>query len=104
MVAVFEDSSTQFRVQEGEVVDIDLRKEAEVGSEISFDKVCLLDAGEDTKVGAPYVEGASVKAKVLEAVKGPRVISTHFRRRKASKTRVGHRQQYLRVKIEKIEG
>lgn len=102
MVAIIEDLNTQYRVNEGDTIDVDVR-DIEIGAQISFDKVCLLDSDDGAKVGTPYVDGVKVTGTVVEAIKGPKVITTHFRRRKDSRTRKGHRQNYLRVKIEKIE-
>lgn len=102
MVAIIEDLNSQYRVNEGDTIDVDVR-DIEIGSQIEFDKICLLDGEDGSKIGSPYVDGVKVTGTVLEAVKGPKVITTHFRRRKDSRTRKGHRQNYLRVKIDKIE-
>jgi large subunit ribosomal protein L21 len=103
MIAVIDDSATQFKVAEGDTIEIDVR-DAEVGSQVNFDKVALIEGEDGTKVGTPYVEGAVVTGIVLGENKGPKVITNHFRRRKDSKTREGHRQKYLQVKIDKIQG
>ena len=72
---------------------------AETGATVSFDEVLML-GGEEVRVGAPFVAGASVKAEVLEQLKGPKTISFVKRRRKHSSQRKrGHRQQLTRVKI-----
>jgi large subunit ribosomal protein L21 len=102
MLAIIEDLNSQYRVKEGDTIDVDIR-DVELGSSIDFDKVCLVDSEAGAKIGAPYVEGAKVSGTVLEAFKGPKLITTHFRRRKDSKTRQGHRQKHLRVRIDKIE-
>lgn len=102
MLAIIEDKTSQYRVSEGDTIDVDLR-DVEIGSSIEFDKVCLLDGEGGAKVGSPYVEGASVSGTVVEAIKGPKVITMHFRRRKDSQSRKGHRQKFLRVKIDKIK-
>ncbi len=103
MLAIIEDSATQFKVKEGDFLEVDLRDLTE-GEPVVFDKVCLLTSEDNTKVGAPYVEGAKVTARVIEEVKGPKTISMHFFRRKGSKVRKGHRQKFIKVQIEKIEG
>lgn len=102
MIAVIEDSATQLRVKEGDIVNVDLR-DVKVGDQIEFDKVCLVDSEQDKKIGTPYVEGASVTGTVLSEIKGPKVIAAQFRRRKDSRTRKGHRQRFLRVKVDKIQ-
>ena len=64
-----------------------------------------LEGGEGAgKVGTPHVEGASVAAKVLRQVKGPKLFIGHFRRRKNSKKRTGFRAKYTEVEIESING
>jgi large subunit ribosomal protein L21 len=103
MIAVIDDSATQFKVAEGDTIEVDLR-DAEVGAQLSFEKVTLIEAEDGTKVGTPYVDGAVVTGTVISETKGEKVIATHFRRRKDSKTRQGHRQRYLQVKIDKIQG
>ena len=102
MVAVIEDFNSQYRVSEGATIDIDVR-DIEIGAQINFEKVCFFDGEKGVKIGAPYVTGVKVTGTVMEAIKGEKVITAHFRRRKDSRSRKGHRQKYLRVKIDKIE-
>ena len=102
MYAVIEDSGTQFRVTEGDVLNVDLRQLPEKGNEIEFDRVLLI-GGDEVKIGTPLVKGAKVLAEVVdEKAKGPKVYIHHWRRRKASRTKTGHRQKYLRVQVKKI--
>jgi len=104
--AVIEDSGQQFRVAEGDVVNVDLREPADAAGpakQIQFDRVLLLSDEGDIKVGTPLVKGAKVLAEVLDPqAKGKKIYVHHLRRRKASRTRTGHRQRYLRVRISKI--
>ena len=103
MYAVIEDSGTQFRVREGDVLNVDLRELDEDAKEIEFDRV-LLVSDKKVKVGTPLVKGAKVVAEVVETeAKGPKLYVHHLRRRKASRRRTGHRQKYVRVRITKIE-
>jgi len=100
MYAIVEDSGTQIRVAEGDEFEIDLREGAEAGSEIVFDRVLLISSGEgEPTIGLPYVEGASVKAEVLEQFKADKVTSIKFKRRKDFLRRQGHRQWFTEVKI-----
>ena len=103
MEAIFRDGGRQYRVQQGETLEVDYR-EVEPGSTIEFNEV-LFVGGESgsPKIGSPLVEGAKVVGKVLGAVKGKKLIIMHFRRRKNSRRRVGHRQKYTQGQIEKIE-
>lgn len=104
MEAVIRDGGRQYRVREGDTLEIDYRDGAEAGSTIEFSDVLLVaGAGSPAKVGAPIVEGAKVLAKVVGQVKGEKLVIMNFRRRKNSRRRVGHRQKYTQVAIEKIE-
>ena len=102
MYAIIEDSGTQYKVTEGQIIDVDLRVVPEGTDIIEFDKVLLIGEGVDVKIGTPVVEGAKVTAKVAGEIKGPKVDVVHFIRRKGHLTRKGHRQKYLRVQIEQI--
>lgn len=103
MYAVIEDSSQQFRVSEGDVLNVDLRDLAQGVTEVTFDRVLLVSDNGNVKVGEPLVAGAKVTAQVLqEQLGGEKVFTVHFRRRKASRKRTGHRQKYMQVKITKI--
>lgn len=100
MYAIIEDSGRQFKVAEGERIDVDLRA-AKAGDAIQFDKV-LFVAGEPPRIGAPYVEGAKVLGAVEQEIKARKVVSYKYQRREPYHRKVGHRQQYLRVKITQI--
>ncbi len=103
MYAVIEDSGQQFRVSEGDVLNVDLRDLAENTTEIEFDRVLLVSGEKGTQVGTPLVNKAKVIGEILEAeVKGPKTHKYYWRRRKASKRKTGHRQKYIKVRISKI--
>ena len=103
MEAIFRDGSRQYKVSEGSRVEVDFR-EAEPGTAVEFSDVLYLRSdGSDPVIGRPRIDGARVVGKVLDQVKGPKLIAMSFRRRKNSKSRVGHRQKYTRVEIERIE-
>ncbi len=105
MYAIIEDSGQQFRVSEGDVVDVDLRELAQDATEVEFGRVLLVSSEDEVKVGTPLVDGARVTAEIVDPlVKGPKVQSYYWRRRKASRKKTGHRQKYLRVKITGIAG
>jgi len=104
MYAVIEDSGQQFRVCQGDVLDVDLRELAEDATEVTFDRVLLVSDEDDVKVGTPLVTGAKVTAEVIDPeFKGKKVYIHRLRRRKASRTKAGHRQKYLRVRITSID-
>jgi len=101
--AVIEDSGQQFRVAEGDVLNVDLRDVEDGVKEIEFDRVLLVSGEGTVKVGTPLVDGAKVQAEVLEAIsKGTKVHIYRLRRRKASRKKTGHRQKYVKVKVTKI--
>ena len=108
MYAVIEQGGKQYKVTQGDTIDIELTDVAPDARTIELDKVLFVGDEKQTKVGTPYVEGAKViasfKTTAAEAVvKGKKLYPTHFRRRKNSKTRIGHRQKYLQIVIDKIE-
>jgi large subunit ribosomal protein L21 len=109
MYAVIEQGSKQYKVAEGDCVNIELTDVSPDAKTIELNRVLLISDDEGVQVGAPYLEGAKViasfKGTADEAVvKGKKLYPTYLRRRKNSKKRIGHRQKYLQVVIDKIEG
>lgn len=100
MYAVIGTGGKQYRVKEGDILNVE-RLSAEEGSTYTFEKV-LMVGGEEMKVGTPVVDGATVVAKVLGDVKGKKVIVYKYKRKTGYHKKNGHRQQYTTVKIEKI--
>lgn len=104
MYAIFEDGGKQYKVSEGDTLLVELRDLAEGETTITFDKVMMVGGGDAAKIGAPWVSGASVTAKVVDELKMPKVVGVKFSRRKGYKLKFGHRQRQLRLSIEKISG
>ncbi len=102
MYAIIRDRGMQYRVEEGQVVDLALMS-AEAGSEIELGEVLLL-GGERTQVGAPLVAGAKVIAKVIGETSGDKIVVFRYRNKKRYRRRTGHRQDYTRVTIRQIVG
>ncbi len=103
MYAVIETGGKQYRVQPGDIIDIErLAGISEEAPEVVFDRVLLL-GGDDVKVGQPTVEGARVAARRLADVRGPKIVIFKKKRRKGYRKKTGHRQNLLRVRIENIE-
>lgn len=100
MYAIVETGGQQFRVEEGSSVRVNLLP-AKVGSEVELDKVLLLGGG-NISIGKPYVEGASVKAEVVDHTLGDKVVVFKKWRRNDSRRTTGHRQQYTVLKIKSI--
>ncbi|MCK4752859.1 MAG: 50S ribosomal protein L21 [Planctomycetes bacterium] len=108
MYAVIEQGGKQYKVADGDTIDIELTEVSPDAKTIELDKVLFISDGEKVKVGTPYLEGAKViasfKTTAEDAViKGKKLYPMHFRRRKDSRRRIGHRQKYLQVMIDKIE-
>ena len=104
MYAIFEDGGRQYKVSEGDHLLVDLRDNPSGGTTIKFDKVLMVGEGGGAKIGAPYLAGASVAATVLQELKTEKVTGIKFSRRKGYKKKWGHRQNMLRVQIDKISG
>jgi large subunit ribosomal protein L21 len=101
MFAVLTTGGKQYRVAKDDVVTIE-KLTAEAGETVTFEEILML-GGEAVTVGAPFVSGATVRAEVLEQMRGPKVISFKKRRRKHSSQRKrGHRQHLTRVRITDI--
>lgn len=99
MYAIIESGSKQYRVVEGDELNVEL---LDAETKFVFDKVLLIDDGKNPIVGLPYVANCTVHAELIGEVKGPKVIAYKYRKRKKSRRLVGHRQKYTRVKITKI--
>ena len=98
MLAVIEVGGKQYRVAPKDTLYVDLLKEKD-GSEIELKNVLLVDNKGAIKIGSPYVEGASVKAKVISEEKGPKINGFKYKRRKNYRKRWGHRQRYNKLEI-----
>ncbi len=103
MYAVIEDGGKQYKVSEGDLLLIELRELSEGQSDITFDSVLMVGEGESAKIGTPWLDGASVAAKIVEEIKMPKIDGIKFRRRKGNLTRWGHRQRMLKVQIGAIK-
>ena len=101
MYAIVDIAGQQFKVEAGKQIFVN-RQAAEVGDALSFDKVLLLDNEGDVKVGAPYIDGAAVKATVVEHCKADNVIIFKKKRRKGYQKKNGHRQYLTKLQIEGI--
>ena len=101
MYAIINDGGRQYKVEEGQEVQMDLRG-LSTGAEVKFERVLAYSDGASMKLGAPLLEGASVIGEVVGVSQGPKLVVQKFRRRKNSRRRTGHRQMYMQVRINKI--
>lgn len=101
MYAVIETGGKQYKVSEGDVIFIE-KLEAAEGDAVTFDKVLVVADGENVKVGAPAVEGATVTAKVEKQGKAKKIYVFKMKRKKNYRRKKGHRQPFTKVTIEKI--
>ena len=102
MFAVFETGGKQYKVAEGDVIYVEKLNVAE-GEEVRFEKVLAL-GGDSLSVGAPYVSGASVQATVLKNGKSKKIYVFKYKAKKKEKKKIGHRQDYTKIQIAKING
>ncbi|MBS0626862.1 MAG: 50S ribosomal protein L21 [Verrucomicrobia bacterium] len=103
MYAIIETGGKQYRVEQNDIIDVELLDTAEDGK-IEFKNVLFIGNGSDNKMGAPYLSEYAVKAELVGEVKGPKVVAFKYKKRKRYRRKVGHRQCYLRVKITEIAG
>lgn len=101
MYAIVEIAGQQFKVEKNRYLYTH-RLAGEEGAALVLDRVLLVDNGGDVKVGAPTVAGASVKAKILNHVRGEKVIVFRKKRRKGYQKQNGHRQDLTKILIEEI--
>ena len=101
MYAVIETGGKQYRVSEGDVIDIEKLPAAE-GEEVTFDRVVLGKDDDGVKVGNPYLSESKVTAKVLRLGKGKKIVVFKYKPKKNYRRKKGHRQPFSRVRIESI--
>ena len=101
MKAVIVTGGKQYTVAEGDVLYIE-KLNAEAESTVKFDQVLAVLDGENTKIGAPVVEGAAVEAKVLKNGKAKKMDIIRYKAKKNEKRHIGHRLPYTKVEITKV--
>lgn len=101
MYAVIETGGKQYKVEAGDTLFIE-KLDVEADSEVVFDKVIAVSTDDGIKVGAPYVEGATVAAKAIKNGKSKKVIVFTYKSKKNEKRKMGHRQPYTKVEISAI--
>ena len=103
--AVLRTGSKQYKVAEGDTINVELLDGVESGTEVAFDDILLVGNGDNVTVGTPIVKGAKVTGEIIASnFKAPKVIAYKFKRRKGYHRTVGHRQQLTKIKIKSIVG
>ena len=100
--AIIETGGKQYRVKEGDVIFIERLPEQE-DDKITFDNVLAILDDSDTKIGSPFVKGASVGASIIKNGKSKKIIVYKMHPKKGYRRKQGHRQPYTKVQIDKIK-
>ena len=100
--AVVETGGKQYKVTAGQIIDVEKLPVAP-GESVTLDQVLLVADGDEVKVGQPIVKGASVSATVVQHGLGRKAVIFHYRPKQRYRVKRGHRQQYTRLRIDKIK-
>ena len=98
--AVIETGGKQYRVQQGDILDVELLA-ADEGGNVEFDALAVSN-GSELSIGTPVVDGAKVKVSVVENLRGKKIYSFKKKRRKGYRRKIGHRQELTKIKVEAI--
>ena len=101
MKAIIVTGGKQYTVSEGDILFVE-KLNAEENATVKFDEVLAILDGENSKIGAPVVEGAAVEAKVVKNGKGKKIDVIKYKAKKGEKKHIGHRQPYTKVEITKV--
>ena len=101
MFAIIETGGKQYKVSEGDVIFVEKLDAAE-GDKVTFDKVLAVSADDGFKTGRPTLDGATVSANVVKNGKNKKIYVMTYKSKKNEKRKIGHRQPYIKVQIEKI--
>lgn len=103
MYAIIETGGKQYRVEKGDIIDVELLEE-KPGDAVQFKNVLFINHAGATKIGNPFLAASTVQGELMQEVKGPKEIAFKYKKRKPFRRKVGHRQRYARVKITEIIG
>ncbi|MCL2768448.1 MAG: 50S ribosomal protein L21 [Synergistaceae bacterium] len=101
MYAVVETGGKQYRVQKDDVLKVELLK-GEVGGEVIFDKVLMKGKDDSVEIGKPYLDGASVKAEILNFGRNDKIFVFKYKSKKNIRKMRGHRQDYVEIRITEV--
>jgi len=99
--AIVESGGKQYRVSEGEMIDVE-RLAVAKGDTVTLDRVLMVADGDQVRVGKPLVEGARVQARVVDQGRGPKIIVFKYKPKIRYRVKSGHRQSFTRLRIEQI--
>ncbi len=103
MYAIIRSGGKQYRAEVGATIDVD-RLPHDVGESLEISDVLLVADGDETRIGQPQVDGATVSATVVDQFRGKKIIVYKYRQRTNYRRKQGHRQYYTRLRIEDIKG
>jgi large subunit ribosomal protein L21 len=102
MYAVIQTGGKQYRVKEGDIIEIEKIPIPKTKKEVSFDDVLLSADKKEVTIGQPYIKGAKVKAEILGSFRAKKIVTYKYKRRKSYHRTIGHRQNLIRLQIKEI--
>lgn len=102
MFAIIETGGKQYKVAEGDLLQVEKLAEAKAKGEVVFDKVLLVADGEKVQIGTPYLDGATVTAKFEAEGRDKKIVVVKYKAKVRHHKKAGHRQPFTKVKIAKI--
>ena len=103
MLAVIKTGGKQYLVKPGDEIKIEKVKDKKEGDKIIFDQVLLLEKSRKVSLGNPYIKGAKVIGKIIQEGKNKKITILKYKPKTRYKVKKGHRQLFMKIKIEKIE-
>ncbi|HIQ07487.1 MAG TPA: 50S ribosomal protein L21 [Thiotrichaceae bacterium] len=101
MYAVIKTGGKQYRVSEGDIIEIE-KLDSDEGAAVDFEDILMVGEGEEVKIGTPFIDGCKVTGTITEQKRGKKIEIIKFRRRKHHQKRTGHRQYLTKVEITSI--
>lgn len=102
MYAIIRDRNKQYKVKEDAEILVDYNSDWDQDEEVSFEEVLYYHDDDNLEIGQPTIDNANVDAQVVQHEKGEKMVVLKFKRRNRYKRKIGHRQQYTRLKIDNI--
>lgn len=100
--AIIETGGKQYKVAEGDALTVEKLKNHKAGDTVTFEKVLLVDDGNTTTLGTPYIDGKTIEVELTEHGKGKKLYVQKFKSKSRYKRRLGHRQEQSKVSVKKI--